>query len=278
MKSKSEVKHRAINMAPQPPLRETEAANWDFFLSLPETDRKLLSPTQVKDIQLLRAALRVLRRLLRLRRNALHQAAHPALRRPRDDRQCHRLLVHLRRQPAHHALLHQRRGTRTGLVQLALRRQCRIRPGHAPRGRQAERVRPRTGLASRLPDRRGTGAGHPERRPEDRTGHLRPARAHCRTEGEARRHRYAGSPRPAQRGRCPGQEERLDHRRRWLGLRHRLWRPRSRARQRPQRQHPGARYRGLLQHRRPDVEIDAARRRCQVRRRRQTHAARRTSP
>ena len=54
VKSKSEVKHRAINMAPQPPLRETEAANWDFFLSLPETDRKLLSPTQVKDIQLLR--------------------------------------------------------------------------------------------------------------------------------------------------------------------------------------------------------------------------------
>jgi pyruvate-ferredoxin/flavodoxin oxidoreductase len=53
-KSKSEVKHRAINMAPQPALRESEAANWDFFLSLPETDRKLLSPTQVKDIQLLR--------------------------------------------------------------------------------------------------------------------------------------------------------------------------------------------------------------------------------
>ncbi len=53
-KSKSEVKHRAINMAPQPPLRESEAANWDFFLSLPETDRKLLSPNQVKDIQLLR--------------------------------------------------------------------------------------------------------------------------------------------------------------------------------------------------------------------------------
>ena len=31
-KNKSEVKHRAINMAPQPPLREAEAANWDFFL------------------------------------------------------------------------------------------------------------------------------------------------------------------------------------------------------------------------------------------------------
>jgi pyruvate-ferredoxin/flavodoxin oxidoreductase len=53
-KSKSEVKHKAINMAPQPALRESEAANWGFFLGLPETDRKLLSPTQVKDIQLLR--------------------------------------------------------------------------------------------------------------------------------------------------------------------------------------------------------------------------------
>jgi pyruvate-ferredoxin/flavodoxin oxidoreductase len=53
-KSKSEVKHRAINMVAQPPLREAEAANWDFFLTIPETDRKLLSPNQVKDIQLLR--------------------------------------------------------------------------------------------------------------------------------------------------------------------------------------------------------------------------------
>jgi pyruvate-ferredoxin/flavodoxin oxidoreductase len=52
-KSKSEVKHRAINMAAQPPLREPEAANWDFFLKIPETDRKVLSMGQVKDVQLL---------------------------------------------------------------------------------------------------------------------------------------------------------------------------------------------------------------------------------
>ena len=38
-KSKSEVKHRAINMVAQPPLRESEAANWDFFLKIPETER-----------------------------------------------------------------------------------------------------------------------------------------------------------------------------------------------------------------------------------------------
>jgi pyruvate-ferredoxin/flavodoxin oxidoreductase len=52
-KSKSEVKHRAINMVAQPPLREPEAANWDFFLKIPETDRQALSLGQVKDVQLL---------------------------------------------------------------------------------------------------------------------------------------------------------------------------------------------------------------------------------
>jgi pyruvate-ferredoxin/flavodoxin oxidoreductase len=52
-KSKSEVKHRAINMVAQPPLRESEAANWDFFLKIPETERAALSMSQVKDVQLL---------------------------------------------------------------------------------------------------------------------------------------------------------------------------------------------------------------------------------
>jgi pyruvate-ferredoxin/flavodoxin oxidoreductase len=53
-KSKTEVKHRAINMVSQPPIRESEAANWEFFLNIPDTDRKVLSPAQVKDVQLLR--------------------------------------------------------------------------------------------------------------------------------------------------------------------------------------------------------------------------------
>ncbi|MDR3697981.1 MAG: pyruvate:ferredoxin (flavodoxin) oxidoreductase [Candidatus Sulfopaludibacter sp.] len=52
-KSKSEVKHRAINMVAQPPLRESEAANWDFFLKIAETERTVLSLNQVKDVQLL---------------------------------------------------------------------------------------------------------------------------------------------------------------------------------------------------------------------------------
>ena len=65
--------------------------------------------------------------------------------------------------------------------------------------------------------------------------------------------------RPAQRCRRPGPAQRVDRRRRRLGLRHRLRRPRPRAGQRAQRERAGARHRGLLQHRRPDVEGDAAR-------------------
>jgi pyruvate-ferredoxin/flavodoxin oxidoreductase len=38
-KDKSNPKHKAINMAPQMPLRESERANYAFFLDLPEADR-----------------------------------------------------------------------------------------------------------------------------------------------------------------------------------------------------------------------------------------------
>jgi pyruvate-ferredoxin/flavodoxin oxidoreductase len=53
VKSKSDASHKAINMAPQAALRESERDNWDFFLGLPEVERTKLSHTQVKDIQLL---------------------------------------------------------------------------------------------------------------------------------------------------------------------------------------------------------------------------------
>jgi pyruvate-ferredoxin/flavodoxin oxidoreductase len=54
VKSKTEVKRKAINMAPQPPIREQERANWEFFLKIPETDRRVLNLAQVKDNHLLR--------------------------------------------------------------------------------------------------------------------------------------------------------------------------------------------------------------------------------
>jgi pyruvate-ferredoxin/flavodoxin oxidoreductase len=52
-KSKSEVRHKAIDMMPQPPIREREAENWRFFLELPAPDRHALNLRQVKDVQLL---------------------------------------------------------------------------------------------------------------------------------------------------------------------------------------------------------------------------------
>ena len=47
------MQHKAINMSPQPPIRDAEARNWDFFLSLPEFNRDSLTHAQVKDAQLL---------------------------------------------------------------------------------------------------------------------------------------------------------------------------------------------------------------------------------
>jgi pyruvate-ferredoxin/flavodoxin oxidoreductase len=52
VKSKSDASRKAINMAPQPPLREAERENWEYFLGLPEVDRSKLSHSQVKDLQL----------------------------------------------------------------------------------------------------------------------------------------------------------------------------------------------------------------------------------
>ncbi len=45
---KSNVSRKALNMAPQPPLREQERDNFAFFLSLPEYDRRELKVTTLK--------------------------------------------------------------------------------------------------------------------------------------------------------------------------------------------------------------------------------------
>ena len=53
VKSKSEVKHKAINMAPQEPLREPERANWEYFQKIPDPSRQTVNPAVIKDTQLL---------------------------------------------------------------------------------------------------------------------------------------------------------------------------------------------------------------------------------
>ena len=53
-KDKTQAGRKALNMAPQMPLREAEAANWEFFMSIPDMDRKLINPSTIKNSQLLR--------------------------------------------------------------------------------------------------------------------------------------------------------------------------------------------------------------------------------
>jgi len=48
-KDKKNPGRKALNMAPQPPLRVQERENWNFFLTLPELDRRSLRPTVLKD-------------------------------------------------------------------------------------------------------------------------------------------------------------------------------------------------------------------------------------
>lgn len=53
VKNKQQPKFKAINMAPQIPLREPERENWEFFLNLPQVDRTSIPLSQVKYSQLL---------------------------------------------------------------------------------------------------------------------------------------------------------------------------------------------------------------------------------
>jgi pyruvate-ferredoxin/flavodoxin oxidoreductase len=53
-KDKSNVSRKALNMAPQLPLRDNERVNWDYFLTLPEVSRHHdITFRSVKDVQLL---------------------------------------------------------------------------------------------------------------------------------------------------------------------------------------------------------------------------------
>ena len=103
-KDKASPRRKAINMEEQRPVRDRERENYSFFLDIPELDRSRIQRFDTKGSQFLQAAVRILRSLRRLRRDALRQTSHTAIWRPPADRQRHRLLVDLRRQPAHDAL------------------------------------------------------------------------------------------------------------------------------------------------------------------------------
>ncbi|MEO8391513.1 MAG: pyruvate:ferredoxin (flavodoxin) oxidoreductase [Chloroflexota bacterium] len=50
-KNKSALNLKALNLRPQPPIREQESANWNYFLNLPETDRSLIKVSSIRQQQ-----------------------------------------------------------------------------------------------------------------------------------------------------------------------------------------------------------------------------------
>ncbi|MCG8668069.1 MAG: pyruvate:ferredoxin (flavodoxin) oxidoreductase [Pseudomonadales bacterium] len=53
IRDKSKANYKALNMAPQPPLREQEKVNWEYFLSLPDLDRREVKEATMKGSMLL---------------------------------------------------------------------------------------------------------------------------------------------------------------------------------------------------------------------------------
>jgi pyruvate-ferredoxin/flavodoxin oxidoreductase len=52
VKNKAETRLKAINMVPQPPLRLPERDNWDFFLKIPELDRRNIKVGTIRQQQI----------------------------------------------------------------------------------------------------------------------------------------------------------------------------------------------------------------------------------
>ena len=52
VKNKSQARLKAINMMPQPPLRAPETENWNFFLKIPELDRRKIKASTIRQQQI----------------------------------------------------------------------------------------------------------------------------------------------------------------------------------------------------------------------------------
>ena len=253
VKDKSNPKHKAIDMAAMPPLREAERLNYAYFLDLPEPQREEVK-LDLKGSQFLTPLfeysgacagcgetpyIKLMTQLFGDRvlvANATGCSSIYGGNLPTTPYTVDRY----GRGPAWSNSLFEDNAEFGLGMRLALDQ-------HMDAGRGAAE-RPR------LPARRQSAPGDPRGGPVERGGHRGPAPARDGAQRGARRDpRGRGAAAVAPR-RLPGQEERLDRGRRRLGLRHRLRRPRPRAVDAPRRQRAGARHRGLLEHGRPAVE------------------------
>ena len=268
-KNKSEVRLKAINMTEQAPIRERERKCWDFFLSLPDTDRSKLNMGLVKDTQLLRP-------LFEFSGACAGCGETPYV----------KLVSQLfgdRAYVANATGCSSIYGGNLPTTPWAVNADGRgpswansLFEDNAEFGlgmrvtidKQSEFARE---LLKRLENEIGTALGRrdSQRRPDGRDGHQRPARPGRLAQGQAGRDGFGRRQDAVGRGRLPGAQVGVDHGRRRLGLRHRLRRSGSCAGLGTQREHPRARHRGVLEHRRPVLQVHPARGRGQVCGRRQ---------
>ncbi len=257
-KSKSEAKHRAINMEPQPALREKYNEYWDYFLSIPELPREKVSHGQVKDAQLLEPLfefsgacsgcgetpyISTMTRLFGDRALIANATGCSSIYGGNLPTTPYTVNSEGRGPAWSNSLFEDNAEFGMGM-RLAIDKQNQYAKELVER------------LSSKIGDDLAVAILSADQSTEE--GIFAQRERVKALKEQTGRGQVASCTRSAGGRRRTRPEERLDHRRRRLGLRHRLRRPRSRAGLRRQRQHPAARHRGLLQHRRSDVEGDAA--------------------
>jgi pyruvate-ferredoxin/flavodoxin oxidoreductase len=119
-RNKSEARLKAINMMPQPPLRSTERAYWEFFLSLPDLERRHVTAGSVREMQTLQPLFEFSGACAGCGETPLSEVAHAIVRRSPYCGQRHGLFLHLWWQLADHTLGAKQGWPRARLVELAL--------------------------------------------------------------------------------------------------------------------------------------------------------------
>ena len=138
---------------PKAPLLERERANLAFFETLPENvpAKSRCFARQGRPVS--DAAVRILGRLCRLRRNAVPAPAQSTFRRPAPRGERDRLFLHLWRQPPDDAVGGECRRTRTRMGQFVVRGQRGIRAWLSTVARQTSRAGGGTAGGARTPAR-----------------------------------------------------------------------------------------------------------------------------
>ena len=264
VKNKSDASKKAINMAPQAPLREAERENWEFFLGLPEVDRSKLSHGQVKDLQLLQplfefsgacagcgetAYVKLLTQLFGDRLYIANATGCSSIYGGNLPTTPYSSNAQGRGPTWANSLFEDNAEFGFGM-RIALDQQKEFAE------MLVTRLAPQIGVEL-VADLLGA-SQKTEPEIEQQRERVRILREKLAGNRELRRAQPAGH------RRLSGPQERVDSGRRRLGLRHWLRRPGSRARLGQERECAGAGHRGLLEHRRPDVQSHSARRSGEV--------------